>query len=246
MSELFPGVHVVDGVAVPGTPGRKVNVCLLVDAGRITMVDTGYRGGLREPLQAYLSRIGRRVTDIHRIVITHHHGDHTGGLAWIAASSGAEVWAHTNDAPYIDGTMPRPAPDAEQLARITEGMTPEQARAMAERRALMEPVPVPVDLRLMGDEQLRILGGCVFIYTPGHTPGHLSLFLPELSLLIAGDTLRYSDGVMTGAPEHFNADTRQLHATNRALLDLEFERMLPYHGELCEAHACELARRAFG
>ncbi len=245
MSEVYPGVHIVDGVTIPGAPGAHVNVCLLVDGDGITMVDAGYKGSLREPLQRYVASIGRSLADIRRIVITHHHLDHTGGLPWAVGATGAEVWAHVNDAPYIDGTMPRPEMSPPPPAGPTHGVTPEQAQAILARRAAMEAAPVPVDLTLVGNEELRVLGGCVFVHTPGHTPGHLSLFLPALSLLIAGDTMRFADGVIAGAPEHYNTDTRQLHRSNRALLDLGFERMIPYHGDLCEEHACELARRAF-
>jgi glyoxylase-like metal-dependent hydrolase (beta-lactamase superfamily II) len=241
MAEILPGVHIVEGVTGPGTPGHSVNVCLLVEDHEITMIDAGYRGGGRHAVLGYLERIGAGPTDVRRIIITHHHGDHTGGLAAVVAHTGAEVWAHADDAPYIDGTMPRPEPSAEQVA--TAGMDAEQLRAMQERREAMAPTPVPVDLELVGNEQLRVLGGLVIMHTPGHTPGHLSLFLPALSLLIAGDLLRYEHGKVTGAPEHFSADPAYARASVRRALQLDFDHMLPYHGDYLAEDAVAIARR---
>jgi glyoxylase-like metal-dependent hydrolase (beta-lactamase superfamily II) len=243
MPEILPGVHVVDGVAPPGAPQQTVNVCLLVEDHGITMIDAGYKGAGRHALLDYLDRIGAGPTDVKRVIVTHHHGDHTGGLATVVAHTGAEVWAHTDDAPYIDGTMPRPAPSSEQLAQMQAGLDAEQLRAMEQRRAAMAPTPVPVDLMLVGNEQLRVLGGLVILHTPGHTPGHLSLFLPGLSLLIAGDLLRYADGKVTGAPEHFSADPEYARASVRRVLELEFDHMLPYHGDYLAGNAAAIARR---
>src|SRR5450759_3154188 len=54
MSELVPGVYLVDGVGLPGRPGT-VNVCLLVSGdGTATLVDAGFPG-VTEPLEATLA-----------------------------------------------------------------------------------------------------------------------------------------------------------------------------------------------
>jgi glyoxylase-like metal-dependent hydrolase (beta-lactamase superfamily II) len=249
MSEILPGVHVVDGVTAPGAPGAPgahVNVCLLVDGRSITMVDAGYRSSERHAVLDYLERIGAGPTDVRRVIITHHHPDHTGGLATVVAHTGAEVWAHVEDAPYIDGTTPRPAPAPGVLAAMQANMTEEQREAMERRREAMAAEPVPVDVQVVGGERLRVLGGLEFLHTPGHTPGHLSLLLPALSLLIAGDALRYANGKVTGAPEHFSADTEQALASARGLAALDFDHMLPYHGEYLAVDASAITRRDIG
>ena len=239
MGEILPGVHIVDGVSAPGAP---VNVCLLVEDHSITMVDAGYRGTGRHAVLDYLEKIGHGPTDVHRVIITHHHQDHTGGLAAVVAHTGAEIWAHIDDVPYIDGTMPRPAPSA----AMTAGMTDEQRATMQQRFESMLPEPVPVDVAVVGNEELRVLGGLVLLHTPGHTPGHLSLFLPALSLLIAGDLLRVGEGKVTGAPEHFSVSPGQSLTSARKIADLEFDHLLPYHGDYLGSAASAQVRRDIG
>jgi glyoxylase-like metal-dependent hydrolase (beta-lactamase superfamily II) len=227
MSELAPGVFLVDGVGFAGRPGT-VNVVLLVSGdGTGTLVDAGFPG-VAEKLEATLDEADLPAAAIRRVIVTHHHPDHTGGLPEVIAATGAEVWAHTLDADVIDGTTPRPLPP---------GQLPAAASAL---RAFK---PAPVDLRLVGGETLAVLGGCHLIHTPGHTPGHLSLYLPALSLLIAGDIVRYHEGLVTRAPEMFTPDPDANEASLRALTTLEFDRLLPYHGEFLGTGASKQMRR---
>jgi glyoxylase-like metal-dependent hydrolase (beta-lactamase superfamily II) len=86
-----------------------------------------------------------------------------------------------------------------------------------------------VDLRLSGGEELAVLGGCLIIHTPGHTPGHLCLFLPGRDLLLAGDLLRYENGVLSGPP------TAQL--TLRQVSRLSFQHVCGYHGGFLSGNA---------
>jgi glyoxylase-like metal-dependent hydrolase (beta-lactamase superfamily II) len=229
MSKLMPGVFLVDGVGMPGRPGT-VNVSLLIaEDGTATLIDAGFPG-VGEHLLETLSEAGVSPDAVRRIIITHHHPDHTSGLPEAIAATGAEVWAHVDDADIIDGTTPRPMPP---------GMPSGAARPMPA-------VVTPVDLRLVGDEVLGVLGGCRIVHTPGHTPGHLSLHIPSLSLLIAGDILRYENGLVTRAPEMYTANAEANEASLRVLAGLEFERMLPYHSEFLGAGACAQMRRDLG
>jgi glyoxylase-like metal-dependent hydrolase (beta-lactamase superfamily II) len=234
MAEVLPGVFIVDGVAMAGRPGT-VNVCLLVSDGEGTLIDAGFPG-VSGPLKATLAQAGIGPEVVRRVIITHHHTDHTGGLAETVRLTGAEVWVHADDAGYIDGSTPHPDPAPAILEMW-------RAQGRAPRPA---PEPVPVARRLSGGEVLGILGGARVLHTPGHTPGHLSLLIPERSLLLAGDMLRFEDGRVVRPPEMFGWD---LDVAERSILEvagLEFDSMLPYHGDFLAHGAAKAVRTDMG
>jgi glyoxylase-like metal-dependent hydrolase (beta-lactamase superfamily II) len=145
--------------------------------------------------------------------------------------SGAEVWAHRDDAAMIEGAIPRPGIPPERAEAMLAAMPAEQRAAAAARMKQMSDIaPTAVNLRLVGGEELDVLGGVHIVHSPGHTPGHLCLYLPALSLLIAGDLMRLEDGVIRESPSGFAADAAQALDSARQAAALGFERFVGYHG----------------
>lgn len=207
-----------------------MNVCLLVEEGTITMVDAGLPGSSAD-IVAYLEEIGLTPQAIRRVIITHHHIDHVGGLPEVLKISDAEVWAHRDDAAVIEGTVPRPGIPPERIEAMLAAIPAEQRAAAAARiKQMGEVAPAHVDLRLVGGEELGVLGGVQILHSPGHTAGHLCLYLPALSLLVAGDLLRLEDGTIREAPSGFAADADQALASAKSVVGLEFEGFIGYHG----------------
>lgn len=228
MSELLPGVVLLDGVGFPGRPGT-VNVCLLVEHGEVLMVDAGFPGVI-DPLETGLEALALTPGSVRRILVTHHHLDHTSGLPEVVALTDAHVLAHEKDVGYIEGTMERPG----------------QPPSTGARAGLSALPPTKVDVKLHGGEDLGILGGSEVIWTPGHTPGHISLFLPKLSLLIAGDVVRYEQGRVVRPPEMYTADPEALERSLHLLAGYEFDAMLPYHGDYLASGASQAFRSDLG
>jgi glyoxylase-like metal-dependent hydrolase (beta-lactamase superfamily II) len=230
MSEILPGVRVAALQPLMGAQAGVMNVCLLIDRGGVTVVDAGLPGSAPAILDE-LRQAGLAPAAVRRVIITHHHIDHVGGLADLVAATGAEVWAHRDDAPTIEGTVPRPGLPPERVAAMLEAVPVEQREAAAERmRTMREVTPVPVDLRLVGGEELEMLGGVRVVHSPGHTAGHLCLFLPALALLIAGDLMRLEDGAIRESPSGYAADAALSLASVRQVAALDFTAFVGYHG----------------
>lgn len=245
--EILPGIHLVDNLSFSGLLGSmSVNVALLVEDSSITMVDAGPLGA-EEFVLNYIRKIGHTPTAVKRIIITHHHYDHIGALAGLVEATDAEVWVHKEDAGFIDGsaTPPPPALPEEKIRTSFPDVKPEQITSL--RKQLTDHAaavkPVKVDSRLKGEEELGILGGCRVVHTPGHTRGHICLFLPERSLLIAGDLLQYEQGQVIGPVAGFTPDLEQANNSVIQIAQLSFDHMFGYHGSYLANDADKLVLR---
>lgn len=171
--ELVPGVY-----RIPTAPADLVNSFLFVDPDdQLTLVDTGLRTAPKRVLAA-LRWLGHGPADVTRIVLTHAHPDHAGGLAKLAAQTAATVTAHERDAAYLRSGRP-PARDATILtARLINRLGGGGGFA-----------PTEVGEELVDGQLIDVAGGVEIIHTPGHTPGHMSLLHRPTGLLITGDAL---------------------------------------------------------
>lgn len=82
---------------------RYANWYLLERGGRLTVLDAGLPGDWRA-FFSVLSRLGRSLSDVDAVLITHHHPDHAGNAERIRGA-GARVLAHPADAPYLRGEI---------------------------------------------------------------------------------------------------------------------------------------------
>src|SRR5688500_18915766 len=180
---------------------------LLLPGRQPALVDSGFVGHAEETAAWVRAHTG----DLALVVNTHWHSDHVGGNA-LLQSAGAGIAAS--------------APDADAVARRDPGC------CLAED--LDQPVPPyhvdePADARRiprLGEVEWHV------VRTPGHTPGHLSLWQPEERLLIAGDALSdYDVGWVNLALDGPDAAATALASLQR-LADLAPRVVLPAHGPL--------------
>lgn len=196
------------------------NAFVLADeAGRLTLVDTGTRrSGPR--LVRSIRLLGFAPTAIDHIVLTHWHADHTGSAARFATSSAApDVLIGAGDLAAIQGRDPRPqahAADASRTARLLGRWA--------------SPGPAVPDAHPLDDgEVLPTAGGAVVLATPGHTPGHVSLHLPDRGVLLAGDAVLNVLALTRGFGPFRSARSQEAE-TLRRLSVLDFDVLAAGHG----------------
>ncbi|HEY3227932.1 MAG TPA: MBL fold metallo-hydrolase [Roseiflexaceae bacterium] len=208
------------------------NLSLLADATHgPTLVDTGLPGQ-QDAIASALAEASVRVSDLRRIILTHQDIDHVGSLRDLVQTSGARVLAHATEVPFIDGTtLPRFA-------------TPEVLAQRPELRAVVEHFqPTPVDEHLQDGMRLDLAGGVRVIFTPGHTPGHICLYLERSRTLIAGDALTASEGQLMGPNASATPDMALAGQSIQKLAELDVRAIVCYHGGVVHADASGQLRR---
>ena len=80
---------------------RLSNAYLLVSPEGLTLVDAGFVGEAGK-ITEKLTGAGFSMSDLHQLVLTHSHIDHTGSAAEIVRLTGARVLAHKDEVPYIE------------------------------------------------------------------------------------------------------------------------------------------------
>jgi len=201
------------------------------DRDGATLVDAGMPGQLAD-IEGKLAELGLKLTDIRRILLTHQDLDHIGSAGDIARATGAEVYAHDADVPYIQGERPLLKLDMSRIESRLSALPKEQQDRV--RALLSSPPRVKVDRVLNGGEELPFHGGIVVIPTPGHTPGHVCYYVKTQMLLMAGDALRVEDGSLIGPSPMATPDMRRAVSSLKNLQPYRIDTVLCYHGGLAQ------------
>ena len=98
--EVAPGVY-----SMGQRRGGRLHAFLLADNGELTLIDTLYDTDGHHVVEQ-LEAIGRDVRDLTRIILTHGHRSHIGGLKQLKERSGARLYAHQWEADIIEGSRP--------------------------------------------------------------------------------------------------------------------------------------------
>lgn len=203
-----------------------LNLSLILDPLQgPALVDTGLPGQA-EVIGSLLAEAGVNASDLTRIILTHQDFDHVGSLPELVQTSNARVLAHATETPYIDGTeLPRFA-RPEILAQRPE------LRAIAEQFRYTN-----VDQQLQDGARLELAGGVQVVFTPGHTPGHMCLYLERTKTLIAGDALTADQGRLQGPNPGATPDMQLAAQSVQKLAELDITAIVCYHGGVVQDDA---------
>ncbi|MBU2550785.1 MAG: MBL fold metallo-hydrolase [Proteobacteria bacterium] len=176
---------------------HPANLFIIPDAEGLAMIDVGTGGpaGEKHLLDA-LAHWGFQPEALHTVVLSHAHPDHMGAMTFLAETVNPRVLVHRLDAAA--------ALDPEELNRTFDMVLCRDRGAQFIDYALMGPDELLVFFERVGcpmgsareveslDEGAVIApGGFEFtlIHTPGHSPGHMSLYDPNRRLLLPGDVV---------------------------------------------------------
>jgi len=192
-----------------------------------SLIDAGFPGQL-PAIETGLAALGVKLKDVRRIFLTHQDLDHIGSAEAVQAATGAEVYAHAADKPYIEGEKRPARMDPAWFEHRLKAM-PEKLRQQA-RLMMSSPPTVKVLHVVQGGEVLPFHGGIDVIATPGHTPGHVCYYVRLLELLIAGDALRVENGELAGPSPKATPDMPAALASLKNLFPYRITAVLCYHG----------------
>jgi glyoxylase-like metal-dependent hydrolase (beta-lactamase superfamily II) len=211
-----------------------VHPVLLWDDNVVVLVDTGFPRQINQ-LRAEINAHGIKMDQLNRILITHQDIDHIGNLQDLieGTSSRIEVSTHVNEKLYVQGDKRLLKFTDEAIARIDQlpENVPESFRKGL-KALMLHPPRAKVDRVIAGGERLPWCGGIIVIDTPGHTPGHISLFHEPSRTLIAGDALTVQDGRLCGADPGSTLDRYVAQASVAKLASFDIETVICYHGGL--------------
>lgn len=197
----------------------------------VILVDCGY-AGFAPLLQAAMEPHGLSLGDLTGVIITHHDMDHMGALAELKEQyPSLKVYSSPAEKPYIDGTKKSLRL---QQAEDLYPCLPEDQKPGAEafRQALESVRTVAVDGVLPPGEDLPFLPGVRVVATPGHMPGHISLYLPATKTLVAADAVVYEHGTFDIANPHYTLDLPAALASIERLQQLPIDTIVCFHGGL--------------
>lgn len=215
------------------------------DGQHAVLIDTGYPGQVLRFAEV-LETFGCTLNDLTHVILTHQDIDHIGSLPAMLeqAEKPIEVLASDKEKPYIEGERMLLKITPEALA-AAESMLPRdvpEAWKQAFLSTLKNPPKSPVNRVIQDGEILPLCGGIEVIATPGHTPGHMSLYHIPSKTLIAADALRVVDGRLCGPDPEQSLDMIQAAESIKKLAAYDARTVICYHGGIYPDHAGQALR----
>jgi glyoxylase-like metal-dependent hydrolase (beta-lactamase superfamily II) len=221
----------------PGVWGRKdvfVNFFMIQDlvTDQWVLVDAGLKWSAPKikEMAAYL--FGEE-SKPKAIILTHGHFDHVGSVAKLAEEWDVPVYGHHMEVPYLTGQSNYAPPD------------PSVGGGLMATMAFLYPSS-PINIWkwlkvLPGDGKIPVLPEWKYIHTPGHAPGHVSLFRESDSVLIAGDafvtthqesaiSVMLQTRAISGPPKYFTSDWDAAKESVNELIELAPKTAATGHG----------------
>lgn len=209
--------------------GFTLNPTLIWDEDMAILIDTGMPEQNSQISKEIIEKVGIPLERLRSVILTHQDIDHIGSLPALMndCDNNLMVYAHKQDKPYIEGQKP--------LLKLE---LPKELQHW-----IHNPPAIKVDELLNDGDELPFFGGVRVIFTPGHTPGHISLYLNKSKILVAGDALFCLDGHLQAPTSHTTPDLSNAQKSIKKFLDYDISKVICFHGGLCTERVNEQIAR---
>ena len=229
--KIETGIYMLEILSDMETP-TVINPTLIVDNYSLILIDTGFPGVYNQIHEA-VEKEGLSFNKLNTIILTHQDIDHIGNVNEILKEvpNKIKVLSHGEDAEYINGQK-----TPVKLAKLESNLEyiPDNMKIIYKKlKAGFERSKVNIDEVLVHEQQLPYCGGIIVIFTPGHTPGHMCLYIKRYKILIAGDIFCVRDGMLFKCNKDLNFDEKLNDQSVKKLMDYDIETVICYHGGIC-------------
>jgi len=206
-----------------------INPTVIWDKNSLILIDTGFPGQLQQIREAF-EKEGIPFNKLNMVILTHQDIDHIGSVSDILKEmpNKVKVFAHEEEKAYINGEK-KPVKLAKLESRLE--YLPDNMKIIYEKLKVgFQKSIVNIDETLIDGQELSFCGGITVVYTPGHTPGHICLYLKQWKILIAGDILSVKEGLLVRADQDINFDNELNIKSMKKLMEYDIETVICYHG----------------
>jgi glyoxylase-like metal-dependent hydrolase (beta-lactamase superfamily II) len=228
MTQITSKVYSIEGMTHPDPRGKVFPYLFVEDEDDLTLIDPAFLSQL-PILENYLLDIGYDIKNVKRIILTHVHVDHSQAANEVKRKSGAKIYSHWIEARYLGHDPPYMGPPStqesyEKLEKLGVSMG-----TLLKEYGSIEVEPINVDEQMTDGD---MIGSLKVIHTPGHTPGHISLYYEEDKLLLGADTIYKhvfgAEGMYISAPQVSIDPTTAIVSAQR-LSKVNFDKLLMAH-----------------
>lgn len=165
-----------------------------------------------------------------KIIITHHDFDHMGSLGEFKRKyPHIKIFSSIDEEKYISGK--EKSLRLQQAEKIYETLSEYEKKGARDFQRMLESIEnASVDVVLKDKDFFSFCGGIEIISTPGHMPGHISVYIKDSKTLIAGDAMVIEDGKLSIANPQYTLDIDEAKKSISKLLNYKIDRIICYHG----------------
>ena len=199
---------------------------------RWVLIDAGVAGSAAIILKAASERFGENARPA-AIVLTHGHFDHVGALETLAQKWDVPIYAHPHEHPFLNGESSYQPPDPSVGGGLMAAMSRLFPRGPIDVSRWLRPLP--------DDGSVPGMPGWRWLPTPGHTPGHISLWRDADRAIVAGDAFittnqesAYAVAMqrpeLHGPPQYYTPDWDAARLSVRRIAALQPDVAITMHG----------------